>query len=85
MLLLIKLYSEDMNEAVAEVLRDLREENHISQEKLADAIGSHQVYISEIEKGKKLPSLQVLYHIAKFYNMTLTQLVERIELRLPKA
>lgn len=68
-----------MNEAIAKTLLELRKQNHISQEKLADAIDSHQVYISEIEKGKKQPSLSILYNIARFYGMTLTELVSVIE------
>lgn len=68
-----------MNEAIAKTLLELRKQNHISQEKLADAIDSHQVYISEIEKGKKQPSLSILYNIAHFYGMTLTELVSVIE------
>ena len=68
-----------MNEAIAEVLRELRAEHHISQEKLADAIDSHQVYISEIENGKKTPSLVFLKEIAAYFSITLTELVRRIE------
>lgn len=73
-----------MKEAIAKTLFDLRKQHHVSQEKLANAINSHQVYISEIEKGKKLPSLQLLYNIACFYGMTLTELVSLIESKLKK-
>lgn len=71
-----------MNEAIAETLIELRRQHHVSQEKLADAIDSHQVYISEIEKGKKQPSISILYNISKFYGMSLTDLVSKIESRL---
>lgn len=69
----------EMNMAVASVIKELRTEKHISQEKLADAIDSHQVYISEIEKGKKLPSITILYNIAGFFDISLTELARRIE------
>ncbi|MBQ1998669.1 MAG: helix-turn-helix transcriptional regulator [Spirochaetales bacterium] len=71
-----------MNKAVGEVIRELRKEYKVSQEKLADGIDSHQVYISEIEKGDKLPSLVVLRNIAKFFKLSLTELVARIEAKL---
>ena len=45
-------------------------------------IDSHQVYISEIERGLKTPSLQVLYEMAKAFGMTLTSLVSSIEKNL---
>lgn len=69
----------EINKAIAYILTKLRKDNKISQEKLADAIDSHQVYISEIEKGKKLPSITILYNIAKFYNMKLSELTSLIE------
>ncbi len=71
-----------MNKAVGEVIRELRKEYKVSQEKLAEGIESHQVYISEIEKGDKLPSLIILRNIAKFFSLSLTELVSRIEQKL---
>ena len=65
--------------AVAQAIKEKRIENHLSQEKLADMIGSHQVYISEIEKGKKIPSIMILYNIAKSFGMTLTEFIGIIE------
>ena len=71
-----------MNEAIGQTIRELRVKNNLSQEKLADIINSHQVYISEIEKGKKLPSISILYNIARAFNMTLTEFVSLIEQKL---
>lgn len=64
------------------MVRHLRREHNISQEKLAELINSHQVYICEIEQGKKLPSLTVLDNIAKAFNLPLSQLVYQIEVKL---
>lgn len=71
-----------INVAVAETLRELRQKKGVSQEKLAEAIDSHQVYISEIENGKKIPSLSVIYKIARFYNLSLSDFVAMIEEKL---
>lgn len=71
-----------MNEAIAKTLVELRKKHNISQEKLADAIESHQVYISEIEKGKKQPSIFMLYKIALFYKISLSELCALIEEKL---
>lgn len=70
------------NEAVALVVRHLRREHNISQEKLAELINSHQVYICEIEQGKKLPSLNVLNNIAQAFHIPLSELVHQIEEKL---
>ena len=69
----------EINMAVALAIKEKRIENHLSQEKLADMIDSHQVYISEIEKGKKIPSIMILYNIAKSFGMTLTEFIGIIE------
>ena len=71
-----------INVAVAETLRELRQKKGVSQEKLAEAIDSHQVYISEIENGKKIPSLSVIYKTARFFNLSLSDFAAMIEEKL---
>lgn len=73
-----------LNKAIASVLKELRKARNISQEELASAINSHQVYISEIENGKKQPSVTVLYNIAEFYNISLTEFFTEVESRIKK-
>ena len=68
--------------AVAETMRELRQKKGISQEKLAEAIDSHQVYISEIENGKKIPSLPVIYKAAQFFNLSLSDFAALVEKKL---
>lgn len=74
----------ELNVAIAQTIKELRKERHMSQEKLADAIDSHQVYLSEIENGKKIPSLTILLNLAKCFDMSLTELVKLIEEKLDK-
>ena len=71
-----------INVAVAETLRELRQKKGVSQEKLVEAIDSHQVYISEIENGKKIPSLSVIYKTAQFFNLSLSDFAALIEEKL---
>ncbi len=71
-----------LSAAVAQTIREFRQDKGISQEKLAEAINSHQVYISEIENGKKLPSLPIIYNIAKFYGLTLSEFINIVESKL---
>lgn len=71
-----------INVAVAETLRELRQKKGVSQEKLAEAIDSHQIYISEIENGKKIPSLSVIYKTAQFFNLSLSDFAAMIEEKL---
>lgn len=54
---LISVYSK--------TLKLLREEKSISQEKLAFKVSLHPTYISLLERGKRQPSLSVIFRIAK--------------------
>ena len=74
-----------LSEAIGKTIKNLRKQKGVSQEKLADAIDSHQVYISEIERGLKMPSLSILYEIAKFFGVSLTELVSIIESNIKKS
>lgn len=71
-----------INIAVAQTYRELREKKGISQEKLAEAIDSHQVYISEIESGKKIPSLPIIYETAKYFGISLSEFAAIIESKI---
>lgn len=71
-----------ISKAVGKTIKELRKARGITQEGLAEMINSHQVYISEIERGLKTPSLQVLYEMSKAFGMTLTSLVSSIEKKL---
>ncbi len=66
-------------EAVGKTIKDLRKQKGISQEKLAEEIDSHQVYISEIERGLELPSLVVLDEMPECFGITLTELISIVE------
>ncbi len=71
-----------INMAIAQTLRELRTKNKVSQETLAEAIDSHQVYISEIENGKKMPSVSVLYNIARFFGLSLSEFSAYIDKKM---
>lgn len=45
-------------------IRNIRKSKHISQKELAFRIRKSNGYLSDIENGNKLPSINVLYSIA---------------------
>jgi transcriptional regulator with XRE-family HTH domain len=49
-------------------LRDLRTEQHLSQEELADKAGLDRTYISSCERGKRNISLENIYRLAEALN-----------------
>jgi transcriptional regulator with XRE-family HTH domain len=64
-----------------EVLRELRQARGISQEELAERAGLHRTYISQIERGIKIPTLRSLEQIAVALNTSVSTIVKRMEER----
>ncbi|HZF00876.1 MAG TPA: helix-turn-helix transcriptional regulator [Methylomirabilota bacterium] len=54
----------------AEILRETRAKAEISQEELAERAGLHRTYISQLERGLKSPSLDVIVALAKGLRIT---------------
>ncbi|MBR3764122.1 MAG: helix-turn-helix transcriptional regulator [Clostridia bacterium] len=50
-------------------IRELRRERKLSQEELADAVGTTRQTITSIETGKYVASLPLAYRIARFFGL----------------
>ncbi len=64
---------------VGATIRRHRKNSGLSQERLATLIDSHQVYISEIEKDKKTPSLKILERMAEVFGISIHRFIEDME------
>lgn len=67
------------------LLKSLRTEKGISQQKLAEAAGVERNYIYYLEKGSSEPTLGVLMGLAAGLGMSFSELAERIEATLSSA
>lgn len=56
---------------IIRAIMEAREENHMTQEQLAEATGIHQADISRLERGTANPSLRTLKRLAAGLGMTL--------------
>lgn len=65
-----------MNINLAEQLKTLRKENNISQEKLAAYLGISYQAISKWENGNTYPDIQLLPEIARFFGVTIDELLQ---------
>jgi len=70
--------SIDIRVQLGNRIRDLRKRNAWSQVELAEMLGIDRSYLSEIENGKKDPSLRILKTIADGFHMSLSQLLRGI-------
>ena len=65
---------EDLRKAFGRRVKALREAGKLSQEALAERGEFHWTYISEIERGKRGPSLDVLGRLATALDVSIAEL-----------
>ncbi len=63
--------------ALQERLKYYREKNNYSQEEIAEKINLTQSAYSNYEKGKRLPSIEILIQLADIYEISLDILTGR--------
>lgn len=66
-------------EVFGKVLRELRESNQLSQEKLAEYCELDRTYISMLERGLRQPTITTIFKLAKALKITPSQLIEKVE------
>lgn len=57
-------------------IRELRKQRKMSQEELADAVGTTRQTITSIEVGKYTASLTLAYKIAHFFGMSIEEVFD---------
>ena len=57
-------------------IRELRKERKLSQEELAEAVGTTRQTITSIEVGKYTASLPLAWKIAKFFSLTIEEVFD---------
>ena len=68
-----------IDKSFAAVLKRLRVEKGLSQEKFGFEANLHRTYVSQLERGLKSPSLKTLYKIANVLGISLTDLMALVE------
>ncbi len=70
---------EDLARAFGELVRRLRKEKELSQERLAELSGLHRNYIGAIERVERTPSIVTADKLAKALGTTLAGLFTMLE------
>ena len=68
-----------LQQKFGQVMRRRRETAGLSQERLADLAGLHRTYISLLERGKRMPSIEVVRVVAAALKTTMTSLIGELE------
>lgn len=60
-------------------IKKAREDAHLSQEQLADLAGIHRTYVSQLERGIKVPTLTILERICSALSIRVSALIAMAE------
>ena len=71
----------DIAKSVGKRLRSYRQEQRISQERLAELAGLHPTYIGQVERGEKNLTIESLEKITGALQVPMASVFERIEER----
>lgn len=72
----------ELRQAFGAVLRELRHEHGISQEKLGLEAGFHRTYVSLLERGLKSPSLGAIFRLARILGVPPAELIQQVQRRV---
>ncbi|MCJ2183931.1 helix-turn-helix domain-containing protein [Novosphingobium sp. 1949] len=67
---------EDIKKRLGKNVATLRKAQGMSQETFADHAGIHRTYISDVERGARNPTIEIVAKIAKALNVTPGQLLD---------
>ncbi len=70
---------KDLKTTFSKTLRDLRFQSGLSQQALADYCELERVYISKLERGLCMPSIETIFKIAEVLDMKPSEFVQYLE------
>jgi transcriptional regulator with XRE-family HTH domain len=68
-----------IEQAFGNALREMRHQQELSQEDLADLSSLHRTYISQLERGLKSPTLSTIWRLSDALHICPHKLVRRVE------
>lgn len=68
-----------LSKKFGKVLRDLRTESKLSQEKLAELAGYDRTYISLLERGLRQPTITTVFDLSKALNISPSSFIKAVE------
>lgn len=71
-----------MEHKVGEIIQELRKDRHLRQKDLANAIGITRGALSNYELGNREPSIDILWRLADYFDISIDELVGRRKFEL---
>jgi transcriptional regulator with XRE-family HTH domain len=66
----------DINEKIRRRIKELRLKKGLSQGKIAKALNVHPTYISQIERGGRMPTFKTVERIAKALGVSMNEMLK---------
>ena len=76
---------DTLQQKFGKMIRRRRLAAGLGQEAMADKAGIHRTHVSLLERGKRMPSLEVIRKIAVALETTMASLMEELEAKEPIA
>ena len=70
---------KDLRPAFGARLRALRTQAELSQEELADRASVHWTYLSDLERGRQSPTLDIVNRLARALQVTIAELFASLD------
>lgn len=74
--------SNNKNQLIIDIgitIAHIRNQRMLSQESLAELSEIHRTYLSEVEGGKRNPTISVLYRITGALNIPMSEFFQKVE------
>lgn len=68
-----------ISEAFGLILRQVRQDKGLTQQRLGELAGLHRTYVSLLERGRRTPTLDVLFRLAESLGVSASDLVKELE------
>src|SRR5215471_12181830 len=73
------LFAVDLGRHFCARMKELRKRLQISQEELASLAGLHWTYLSDLERGRQTPTLDLPNRLARGFGVTLAEFFTRLD------
>ena len=67
-----------LNQTLAKILTSLRTSRQLSKKKLAEMSGMERVYLIQLEKGEKRPTVNALFFLARAFGIKASEFIQMI-------
>jgi transcriptional regulator with XRE-family HTH domain len=76
---MVRKREQTISERFGQAVKAVREQQGVSQEKLAERAEIDRTYVSMIERGKRQPTLEVASRIANALSTKLSEIIRQAE------